>query len=50
MTPNEMSANLIVLKDRVRRLEIENRDLKEEVIRLQAMIKDDREKLVKKEK
>ena len=39
MTPNEMSANLIVLKDRVRRLEIENKDLREEVIRLKAQIK-----------
>jgi len=34
-----MSANLIVLKDRVRRLEIENKDLREEVIRLKAQIK-----------
>lgn len=40
MTPNEMSANLIVLKDRVRRLEIENKDLKEEVVRLKALIKE----------
>ena len=39
MTPNEMSANLIVLKDRLRRLEIENKDLREEVIRLKAQIK-----------
>jgi hypothetical protein len=38
MTPNELSANYIVLKDRVRRLEQENNELKEEIVRLKAKI------------
>lgn len=43
-------AENLVYKERIKKLEIENQDLKEEIVRLKAFVIEDRKRLAKKKK